>query len=230
MFRDRLTALLDPALATVFPMFGFFDDNGGSGSGGGDGNGDGDGGDGDGDGAGDGGDAGDAGKTFSQQDVDRIVKDRVARAKKDVADYDDLKTKAEEYDKIKKERQSEEERLREALSSKEKVEATLNDTVQELRAQIAVEREAWRAGVTDLEAAWRLIDSDALDYDDNGLPTNAEDVVKKLVEDRPYLKDGKAGPAPSTSSAAKPPTRSRGEPEPAPGRARMREAYGSQGG
>lgn len=37
-------------------------------------------------------------RTFTQADVDKIVQDRLARDRKDRADYDELKKKAEAYD------------------------------------------------------------------------------------------------------------------------------------
>jgi hypothetical protein len=41
-----------------------------------------------------------AGKTYSQEDVDRVVRDRLARAEAKYADYNDLKKRAGEYDKL----------------------------------------------------------------------------------------------------------------------------------
>lgn len=40
-----------------------------------------------------------AGKTFSQADVDRIVRDRIAREREKYADYDEVKSKAADADK-----------------------------------------------------------------------------------------------------------------------------------
>ncbi len=45
-------------------------------------------------------DGGDQNKTFTQEQLDAIVADRLARQKKQYADYDDLKAKAAEYDKL----------------------------------------------------------------------------------------------------------------------------------
>jgi hypothetical protein len=41
-----------------------------------------------------------AGKTFTQEELNRIVSERVARAKASFGDYDELKKRASEYDKI----------------------------------------------------------------------------------------------------------------------------------
>jgi hypothetical protein len=41
-----------------------------------------------------------AGKSYSQEDVDRVVRDRLARAEAKYADYADLKKRAAEYDRL----------------------------------------------------------------------------------------------------------------------------------
>lgn len=45
--------------------------------------------------------SGGAAKTFTQADVDRIVRDRVAREREKYADYDELRAKADDADKTK---------------------------------------------------------------------------------------------------------------------------------
>lgn len=58
---------------------------------------------------------GDAGKTFTQADLDRIVGERLTREKAKYADYDDLKVKAAEAEKLRQERETENEKaVREA--------------------------------------------------------------------------------------------------------------------
>lgn len=52
-----------------------------------------------------------AGKTFTQADLDQIVKDRVARERNRYGDYDALKAKATELDQLKTASQSDLERL-----------------------------------------------------------------------------------------------------------------------
>lgn len=61
-------------------------------------------------------------KTFSQEDLDKIVADRIARERKKYADYEDVKKKAEEYEKA-----LEEKRLAE-LSEKERWKSSLRST------------------------------------------------------------------------------------------------------
>jgi hypothetical protein len=60
---------------------------------------------------GDGGNGGDAGKTFTQAELDGIVKDRLTRERGKYADYDALKSKASELDTLKAASQSDIERI-----------------------------------------------------------------------------------------------------------------------
>lgn len=67
------------------------------------------------------------------------------------------------------------------------------------RLQNAVMSSASKAGVVDPEAAFRLLDLDAIEYDESGTPSNLDSVVKQLIKSRPYLK-----PQPSAGNPASP--------------------------
>ena len=58
----------------------------------------------------------DEGRTFTQKDVDRIVADRLKRAKADAAEMDELRRKAAELDEIKAANQTELERTQKAYT------------------------------------------------------------------------------------------------------------------
>lgn len=77
----------------------------------------------------------DEGKTFDQADVDRIVQDRLAKEKAKVADYDELKAKAEELDKLKASSQSDLEKLTEQIDGLKKSQAETEQRA--LRAEVA---------------------------------------------------------------------------------------------
>lgn len=51
-----------------------------------------------------------------------------------------------------------------------------------------VERQARTLGIVDEDAAYRLLDLDALAFGDDGAPTNVEKLLKALLEAKPYLK------------------------------------------
>lgn len=50
-----------------------------------------------------------------------------------------------------------------------------------------------RIGIVDPEAAYRLLDTDDLDFDDTGRPTNVERALKDLVRERPWLRSTARG-------------------------------------
>ena len=80
---------------------------------------------------------------------------------------------------------------------------------RDLQARLTVEREARKLGVIDEDAAYRLLDSSKLKFDDDGRPTNAGDLLKDLVKERPYL-SGQA-PQANPGTSATNPARSRGD-------------------
>lgn len=77
---------------------------------------------------------------------------------------------------------------------------------------------AQKAGLVDPSIAVRLIDSDDVKYDDEGMPRNADKLVRELLEERPYLKgavattSNPATPPPSTGATTNPPTQDPSDP------------------
>jgi hypothetical protein len=145
-------------------------------------------------------------KTFTQDELDKIVADRIARERKKMdkfADYDDLKTKASEYEKA-----LEEKRLAE-LSAQEraeelakKFETERNDYANQLKEyQTKVERQqvvnefikaAPSANIPAdrIDAALKLADLSAVTVGEDGVDGLA-DVMKALVEQYSFLADVK---------------------------------------
>ncbi len=90
---------------------------------------------------------------------------------------------------------SESERTTKALAESEARRTDLERQLQEMRVRAAIERKAGTAGIVDPEAAYRLLDHSALEYEDDGQPTakSLEQAVAALVRDRPYLVGQQAG-------------------------------------
>ena len=61
---------------------------------------------------------------------------------------------------------------------------------QGVRSEVAMA--SARLGVVDPEAAYRLLDTDDLDFDDKGQPTNVEAALKNLIRERPWLAQPRA--------------------------------------
>ena len=75
------------------------------------------------------------------------------------------------------------ERLKKQVSEADSVHTALVERI----VQYEVERAAQKLGVIDPDAAARLLDWDALEFDENGMPTNADALLKDLLKSKPYL-------------------------------------------
>lgn len=125
-------------------------------------------------------------KSFTQADVDRIVQERLARAKPP-ADYDELKAAAKRLEEIEAANQSDLEKAQsradEAEKRAEQAQSRANDALR----RAAVMSAATTAGAIDADAVIAMLDQDAVTIGDDGQVTGAEDAVKALLESKPYL-------------------------------------------
>lgn len=150
--------------------------------------GDGDGGDGDGDKGGSGGGTGD--RTFTpeqQQIVDKIVQERLARAKTaPPADYEDLKAKAAKLDEFEAKNKSELEKANEraAQLERERDDARLEAQETRLRNSIIAAAAGKLADPTDAVA---LLDRASIEYDGDGSPSNIDELITSLITAKPHL-------------------------------------------
>lgn len=202
--RSRTSAWL-LILGVPLALLSLFND---SGDDGGAGDGDAGGGSDDGDkGAGKGGDAGAGGgsdKTFTQADVDRIVQDRVARAKGTApADYEDLKVKAAEYDKLADANKTELEKAQEAARKATEERDAAIATSRETAKQTAVLAAAATAGVVKPEQIYALLPKDAVTIGDDGQVTGADDAVKAFIADNPHFVGQKSNGSGSADGGAR---------------------------
>lgn len=175
--------LVDDGLATLYhgrliPIIRGGSEDGGDGGDGGSGTGEGEGGTGDG---------GDGGRTFTQQDVDRIVQERLARVKTSPpADYDDLKAKAAEFDKLQEANKTELEKAQERAARLERDHALTAERYQRAITDSAIVAEAAKRGI-DTDIAKAMIDRASLEFDDDGNPTNIASAMDALLEAKPNL-------------------------------------------
>lgn len=145
-------------------------------------------------------------KTFTQEDLDRIVADRIVRERKKFADYDDIRKKAEEYEKALEEKRlaelSEKERAEEIARKAQEEKAELERKLAEYQAQVEREKinnafitAATSANIAYIDDALRLADLSSVKVED-GKVVGIEDVVKSLVENKPFLLGAKKVPQP----------------------------------
>jgi hypothetical protein len=140
-------------------------------------------------------------QTFSQDDVDRIVGERLARERQKFQDYDDLRERAAKLDELEQAQKSELERAQETAQQ-----ATARAEAAEQRAATALRRSAIVAaaqqeGAVDPDAVLALIDTSQLTIGDDDRVSGAEEAVRGLLEAKPYLVGNGHRPAPGDGGA-----------------------------
>ena len=137
---------------------------------------------------------GDAGngtpKTFTQDEVDRIVGERLARERKGLGDIDELRRKATEFDRLAEERKTELERAVDA--AKKDAEKAVRGEVESTWKSRLVRSEVRAAAagkLADPEDAVRFLELDKLEVDQEGnLDQKAvAAAIAELLEKKPYL-------------------------------------------
>jgi len=137
-------------------------------------------------------------KTFTQSQLDELIAKRIARVEKKYEGFDDLKAKLATF-----ESQAEEQRQSE-LSDVQKAQEQakqFEDQLATLTAQLEAERNNTRqqaiknefikvassANIIDIDAAMALSDLSAVEIGEDGKVNGVDDVIKTLVEHKPYL-------------------------------------------
>jgi Spy/CpxP family protein refolding chaperone len=172
-------------------------DDGGAGGGAGTG-----GGDGDGEGGGDGGQQQD-GQTFTQEELDRIVKQRLERERARYADYEELKKAKEELKKLQDADLSEQEKLKKKVQELEDAQAeaerqakTMELEVNEKLVRAEVRMAAATMQFVSPDDAYSLADLADVKVEEDGSVKGVDKALEKLAKDKPYLlkaEDGQSG-------------------------------------
>ena len=126
-------------------------------------------------------------KTFTQTELNQLITDRLKREREKHADYDQLKAAADELAKIKESQLSETEKLTKRLAELEAAKSQAETRARETLIESAIISAAARLNFNDPSDAYNLVNRAAIEFDENGKPTNADDLVKTLAESRKYL-------------------------------------------
>lgn len=128
-------------------------------------------------------------RLFTQEEVNRIVKERLARARP--ADYDEIKA---ELEQLRNEKLSEKERAEkerdDARAEVERLRGELDAARGEAQAERirnAVLAEAARQGAIDPSDVVALLPSDSVTIGDDGQVAGAQEAVKALLAAKPHL-------------------------------------------
>jgi len=130
------------------------------------------------------------GKTFTQKELDIILKDRIAREKKNQLSKEEIK----EYNDFKASKQTESEKL-------ELTKTALNETVQKANTKL-IKAEIKNLEGYDNKLLSRLLDMNSIEVDDNGDVTGIEEQLTEIEKDFPSVKKVQG----TTTGANPPPT------------------------
>lgn len=134
---------------------------------------------------------------LTQEEFDEKITSRVKRAVSKYADYDALKEKLSAYEKAEQEKADAEltelDRIKKELEAKSEVEQSLTQQIEELKKASEQEKitnafikSATSANIAYLDDALRLADLSGVSVED-GKVVGVNDVVKALVEEKPFL-------------------------------------------
>ncbi|WP_198546706.1 Clp protease ClpB [Alteribacter populi] len=136
-------------------------------------------------------------KTFTQDEVNALIADRLSREKKKYSDYESVKEKAERFEKEAEERRlaemSEKERAEELAKKYETEKAEIAQQLEEFKSQVQREKvtnefikKAQAANIAYVDDALALADLSAVTVED-GKVNGVDDVVQSLIENKPFL-------------------------------------------
>jgi len=151
----------------------------------------------------------DAGKTFTQEELNRIVADRVTRVKNQYSDYSQLKAAAKELESVRNANKSEQERIADAARSEgaqsamQKAHAHLIQSEARALAAAAKFRDPSDA-VAFLGDLSSVAVGDDFSIDTKALQASLNDLAKNkpylLAEEKPTRPTGDAGQGPRGTS------------------------------
>lgn len=127
----------------------------------------------------------------------RKLRSEHAALRKRLKEFEDAKAAAEAAS------MTENERTKKQLADKTAEHDAYRTTMQERFVALTIQQEAARLGIVDPSDATKLLDWSELEYDDDGVPTNAAKLLAALAKAKPYLV-GKAAPA-TAGGATNPP-------------------------
>ncbi len=129
-------------------------------------------------------------KTFTQDQLDKIVKDRLKREQKA------WETKIE--DEKKKAAMTETEKLKTEKEEAEKKATALSEKATQRLIKSEVIARAATLGIVDAAAAFILMSKENISVDDDDTITGVEESLKALIETKPYLVNAEKKPPTKT--------------------------------
>lgn len=124
----------------------------------------------------------DQGRVFTQEELDRIVGDRLARERGKYADYDDLKAAAAKLKELEDANKTELEKAQEAREAAERAAQAALTAANERLMRAAFLAQAAQAGAAHPEDAYALADKAGVVVAEDGTVSGVDAAVAALVE------------------------------------------------
>lgn len=141
-------------------------------------------------------------RTFSQDDVNRLIDERLKREREKYADYTDLKAKAAKWQEHEDAQKTELEKLQAQIADWQNRATQAEQKRQTAILRSSIMAEAAKQGVPAdrIEAAYKLLNVSDLKLEADDAIPNLSEAVARLLTDNPFLvaASGKP-PAPKTS-------------------------------
>ena len=147
-----------------------------------------------------------ADKTFTQDEVNRMMGQARRDARSQFSDYSELKSRAAKADELEQANLTEAERLEARVSDAEKRATDAQGQVSNAMIASEVKVRATQMGIVDPDAAFLLLDKKNVAYNVTDGVSGVDDALAQLLEDKPYLRAGNRTPNinPETGQAAPP--------------------------
>ena len=147
-----------------------------------------------------------ADKTFTQDEVNRMMGQARRDARSQFSDYSELKSRAAKADELEQANLTEAERLEVRVSDAEKRATDAQGQVSSAMIASEVKVRATQMGIVDPDAAFLLLDKKNVAYNVTDGVSGVDDALAQLLEDKPYLRAGNRSPNinPETGQAAPP--------------------------
>ena len=127
-------------------------------------------------------------KTFTQDEVNRMMGQARRDARSQFSDYSELKSRAAKADELEQANLTEAERLEVRVTDAEKRATDAQEQVSSAMIASEVKVRASALGVIDPDAAYLLLDRSNVRFDaDNGV-SGVDDALASLLEAKPYLR------------------------------------------
>ncbi|HNY84541.1 MAG TPA: hypothetical protein PLP17_13360 [Oligoflexia bacterium] len=133
------------------------------------------------------------GKAYSQDELNRMFAERAKQAesallkKLGFESVSDAESLVKESKERKEAEMSELQKAQERAKELEKQLAASAELQKNMATLADITAKAAKLGIVDPDAAFKLLDKGAIEYDDDGKPKNTEALLVAMLKERPYL-------------------------------------------